>query len=116
MTDATSSSIGYLILGYAGFLILTIVLILSCHWFRAKIVRLLSFIMRAYYYLKSVLLPEGGIVPDVTLCLEHNCPRREQCYRYTAKPDDRWQSYFTEKPCGDYMTCEEFWDNTDERK
>lgn len=51
---------------------------------------------------------------DITCCLEHNCPRRKHCYRYTAEKDD-WQSYFAEKPCEDYMACESFWDNTNRR-
>jgi hypothetical protein len=31
-------------------------------------------------------------MPDITMC-KGNCPINEYCYRYTAKPNPRWQSY-----------------------
>lgn len=31
-------------------------------------------------------------MPDITMCLTRTCPKRNQCYRYMAKPD-RYQSY-----------------------
>jgi hypothetical protein len=31
-------------------------------------------------------------MPDITKCTG-NCPISEYCYRYTAKPNPRWQSY-----------------------
>jgi len=31
-------------------------------------------------------------VPDVSLCRDHSCPSRGQCYRYTATPSKR-QTY-----------------------
>ena len=36
-------------------------------------------------------------MPDITMCLTATCPKKDQCYRYIAKPD-RFQSYsdFTE--------------------
>jgi hypothetical protein len=37
-------------------------------------------------------------MPDITMCPGGNCPMRETCYRYKAKPNDPWQSYFTETP------------------
>ena len=51
-------------------------------------------------------------MPDITMCQEDQCPRRNLCYRYTARPDQYWQSYFAKKPCDDYATCREFWDTT----
>lgn len=30
-------------------------------------------------------------MPDISMCADHRCPLRETCYRYTAKPTDRWQ-------------------------
>lgn len=36
-------------------------------------------------------------MPDITLCQSHNCPMRETCYRYKAKPSE-YQSYFVEPP------------------
>jgi len=46
-------------------------------------------------------------MPDIALCRDDKCPRRELCYRYTAKPS-YWQSYFKGKPRDDYETCEYF--------
>ena len=38
------------------------------------------------------------ITNDITKCVTKDCPKKEQCYRYTVKPEKRWQSYsdFTE--------------------
>jgi hypothetical protein len=39
---------------------------------------------------------------DMTKCSgEHEgkvCPRRDTCYRFTAKPNESWQSYFAIAP------------------
>ncbi len=35
-------------------------------------------------------------MPDISMCRGGDCPKKETCYRYTATPDRRWQSYFTE--------------------
>jgi hypothetical protein len=40
-------------------------------------------------------------MPDICMCLGYVvvdkqtviCPKKELCYRYTATPDDFWQSY-----------------------
>jgi len=32
-------------------------------------------------------------MPDITMCQGRDCPKREECYRYTAKPDPLRQSY-----------------------
>ena len=45
--------------------------------------------------------------PDITMCPGTNCPHKETCYRYTAKPSD-YQSYFTEAPVKDGK-CEMYW-------
>lgn len=37
-------------------------------------------------------------MPDITMCKDNDCPKREQCHRFTATPDDRSQSYFMETP------------------
>ena len=60
----------------------------------------------------KTLASQGGEMPDITMCQEDKCPRRNSCYRYTARPDQYWQSYFAKKPCDDYATCREFWDIT----
>jgi hypothetical protein len=46
--------------------------------------------------------------PDITMCPGTNCPQREKCYRFTAKPDEYWQSYFMEAPIKDGK-CDMYW-------
>jgi hypothetical protein len=29
---------------------------------------------------------------DITMCVNKDCPRKLECYRYMAVPDDYWQS------------------------
>lgn len=51
---------------------------------------------------------------DITMCQNHNCPLKMRCYRYTAKPDPHWQSYFMVNPLKvekGIAKCEYFWDN-----
>lgn len=45
---------------------------------------------------------------DITMCKDENCPLKEKCYRFKAKPSEYWQSYFINSPYknGD---CEYFW-------
>ena len=45
--------------------------------------------------------------PDITMCQGTNCPHKETCHRYTAKPSD-YQSYFMEAPVKDGK-CEMYW-------
>lgn len=45
--------------------------------------------------------------PDITMCLGTDCPHKEKCYRYTAKPSE-YQSYFMEAPIKD-LKCEMYW-------
>ncbi len=42
-------------------------------------------------------------MPDITMCNTRDCPKKECCYRYKAKPDEVWQSWsdFTE-PCREH--------------
>ncbi len=37
-------------------------------------------------------------MPDITMCKGENCPFKEQCYRYRAKPSEHGQSYFESSP------------------
>ena len=37
-------------------------------------------------------------MPDITMCKGGECPQKETCWRYTAKPDEYWQSFFSEVP------------------
>lgn len=32
-------------------------------------------------------------MPDISMCLDHLCPKKEECYRYKAKPNFHWQTY-----------------------
>lgn len=61
---------------------------------------------------------------DITMCFGGGCPMKEQCYRYTAKPDKYRQSYFVGLPYlqlffnngeiienEDPTQCKQFWDN-----
>jgi hypothetical protein len=47
-------------------------------------------------------------MPDITMCPGTNCPQREKCYRFTAKPDEYWQSYFIDPPIKDGK-CDLYW-------
>jgi hypothetical protein len=46
-------------------------------------------------------------MPDIAMCPGTNCPQKETCYRYTAKPSD-WQSYFSVPPIKDGK-CYMYW-------
>ena len=45
--------------------------------------------------------------PDITMCPGTNCPQKEKCYRFTAKPSD-YQSYFIEPPIK-FGICYAYW-------
>lgn len=45
---------------------------------------------------------------DITMCREKDCPRSKECYRFTATPNEHWQSYL-EKPVYDENGCKHFW-------
>ena len=47
-------------------------------------------------------------MPDITMCNGQRCPVREKCYRFTAKADELWQSYFVESPIKDNK-CDHYW-------
>lgn len=39
-------------------------------------------------------------MPDITMCASKVCSVHKRCYRFRAKPDKKWQSYFVDKfPC-----------------
>jgi hypothetical protein len=50
-------------------------------------------------------------MPDITMCKGAGCPKKENCYRYTATPSPHWQSWFMnvpwekEKPNECHMYC-----------
>ena len=45
--------------------------------------------------------------PDITMCVGTDCPHKEGCHRFTAKPSD-YQSYFMKAPIKDDK-CEYYW-------
>jgi hypothetical protein len=52
---------------------------------------------------------------DITMCPGTDCPVRETCYRFTAKPSEHRQSYFFQPPGGQEdgkFTCEMYWGAT----
>jgi hypothetical protein len=48
-------------------------------------------------------------MPDITMCSQYNCELKEECYRYTAKPNPVWQSYFCPETYG--VDCTSFWEH-----
>jgi hypothetical protein len=53
-------------------------------------------------------------MPDITMCDGKNCDLSLTCYRYTAKPNEYRQSYFTESPI-ENGECEHYWEDPKER-
>ena len=47
-------------------------------------------------------------MPDITMCPGTDCPAKESCYRFKAKPDEHWQSYFMKAPIKDGK-CDMYW-------
>ena len=51
-------------------------------------------------------------MPDISMCRDHECPLKDSCYRFTAKPDPHWQSYFKGSPRGTAFgvdDCSHYW-------
>ena len=46
---------------------------------------------------------------DITKCHGDMCPKKEQCYRYTATSHEFRQAYFMTTPIQSDGTCTEFW-------
>ena len=42
---------------------------------------------------------------DITMCEGEGCPLRDNCYRFTAKPNPDRQSYFVETPVSQDGKC-----------
>ena len=50
---------------------------------------------------------------DITKCTGVDCPKKEECFRYTAEPS-YYQSYFSVEPFNrdtKQFFCEMFWNN-----
>lgn len=54
-------------------------------------------------------------MPDITMCLDTECPQKERCYRFTAKPTPYRQSYFMFSPKS-MDVCQYFTPNDKEGK
>lgn len=49
-------------------------------------------------------------MPDITMCKGDGCPMRETCYRYKAKANDCWQSWFANVPYDEESgKCDHYW-------
>lgn len=46
--------------------------------------------------------------PDITMCVGTDCPHKEKCHRYTAKPSEFRQSWFMKPPIKNGK-CDMFW-------
>jgi len=60
-------------------------------------------------------------MPDISLCKNYICPLAEQCYRFTAKPDEYFQAYSEFEPdddgnCDYFMAIPEWIWYTDENE
>ena len=52
-------------------------------------------------------------MPDITMCKAEECPLKEKCYRYIAKPST-YQSYFVGFP-GKGEHCTYYWPVDEQR-
>jgi len=50
------------------------------------------------------------------MCEGLTCPRKQQCYRYTAPKNDYRQAYFSQMPLEKDNSCEHFTDNSEWKK
>jgi hypothetical protein len=51
---------------------------------------------------------------DVCMCMDDRCKLRQQCLRFTAAANKRWQSYFVTSPRNGNQ-CQYFLQNEGER-
>ena len=51
-------------------------------------------------------------MPDISMCLDHKCPSRKSCYRYTAKPCKHGQSYAQFRRIVYADKCANYWPRT----
>lgn len=54
-------------------------------------------------------------MPDICMCKGYNCPLKEKCYRYKAKPCEHGQCYFTDihynNDSNDSNDCDYYWED-----
>jgi len=47
-------------------------------------------------------------MPDLSMCLDHDCPSAKRCYRHEATPDPDWQAYADFCRPTSHYRCPEF--------
>lgn len=53
-------------------------------------------------------------MPDISMCKGGDCPKKQDCYRFKAKPSQYMQTYFMHPPYDvKEQTCEMFWDDSE---
>lgn len=50
-------------------------------------------------------------MPDISLCMDRDCPSSKYCHRFTAKPNVPRQAYTSFHREEDAMNCDSFWPN-----
>jgi hypothetical protein len=54
-------------------------------------------------------------MPDISMCANQSCPRKEDCYRFKATSSLHIQHFGSYAPDAD-GDCEGFWDNEKQQK
>jgi len=50
-------------------------------------------------------------MPDITMCKNEECIKKDSCYRYNAEPSEYWQSYsYFENSCNEETNYKMFWE------
>lgn len=52
-------------------------------------------------------------MPDISMCMGGECPKKSTCYRFKAKPCEYRQSYFSVPPYKDDK-CTYYWPTEEE--
>jgi hypothetical protein len=51
-------------------------------------------------------------MPDISMCKNEKCKFKDECYRFTAKPNEHWQAY-GDFNCKDKTSIDTFfWKNS----
>lgn len=49
------------------------------------------------------------MMPDISMCMGEQCPKKETCYRHKAEPSEYRQAYFMYAPFNhEQVNCEYF--------
>lgn len=49
-------------------------------------------------------------MPDISMCEGQECPKKDTCFRYLAKPSKWRQTYFRGIPLKEDGTCDHYWE------